>query len=114
MSGAIPPLPNTPSRCGAQLKHSNTFTFTSTFLLHFKFKKEMKLLEGAYRLITLQTEFWTAGMKEYGEKNGRKLKPEESLKLYSMKKKECLNTYKNTGPDLEVVTAANNVNATLI
>jgi hypothetical protein len=27
MSGAIPPLPNTPSWCGAQLKHSENFTF---------------------------------------------------------------------------------------
>jgi hypothetical protein len=30
MSGAIPPLPNTPSWRGAQLKHRDSFTFTST------------------------------------------------------------------------------------
>jgi hypothetical protein len=29
MSGAIPPLPNTPSCRGAQLKHRDNFTFTS-------------------------------------------------------------------------------------
>jgi hypothetical protein len=28
MRGAIPPLPNTPSLRGAQLKHRDTFTFT--------------------------------------------------------------------------------------
>jgi hypothetical protein len=28
MSGAIPPLPNTPSWRGAQLKHRDNFTFT--------------------------------------------------------------------------------------
>jgi hypothetical protein len=28
MSGAIPPLPNTPSLRGAQLKHSDNFTLT--------------------------------------------------------------------------------------
>jgi hypothetical protein len=28
MSGAIPPLPNTPSWRGAQLKHRDSFTFT--------------------------------------------------------------------------------------
>jgi hypothetical protein len=28
MSGAIPPLPNTPSLRGAQLKHRDNFTFT--------------------------------------------------------------------------------------
>jgi hypothetical protein len=31
MVGAIPPLPNTPSRSGAQLKHGDNFTFTFTF-----------------------------------------------------------------------------------
>jgi hypothetical protein len=30
MSGAIPPLPNTPSWLGAQLKHRDNFTFTFT------------------------------------------------------------------------------------
>jgi hypothetical protein len=30
MSGAIPPLPNTPSWCGAQLKHRDNFTFPFT------------------------------------------------------------------------------------
>jgi hypothetical protein len=29
MRGAIPPLPNTPSWRGAQLKHRGSFTFTS-------------------------------------------------------------------------------------
>jgi hypothetical protein len=34
MSGAIPPLSNTPSWHGAQLKHKDNFTFTlSLFLL---------------------------------------------------------------------------------
>jgi hypothetical protein len=34
MSGAIPPLPNTPSWSGAQLKHRDfTFTFTSVFMV---------------------------------------------------------------------------------
>jgi len=28
MSGAIPPSPNTPSWCGAQLRHGDVFTFT--------------------------------------------------------------------------------------
>jgi hypothetical protein len=28
MSGAIPPLPNTPSWCDIQLKHRGSFTFT--------------------------------------------------------------------------------------
>jgi hypothetical protein len=28
MSGAVPSLPNTPSWCGAQLKHRKNFTFT--------------------------------------------------------------------------------------
>jgi hypothetical protein len=28
MIGAIPPLPNTPSWCGTQLKHRDNFTFT--------------------------------------------------------------------------------------
>jgi hypothetical protein len=32
MGGAIPPLPNTPSWRGAQLKHRDNFTF---LLLHF-------------------------------------------------------------------------------
>jgi hypothetical protein len=27
MRGAIPPLPNTPSWCGAQLKHRDNFTY---------------------------------------------------------------------------------------
>jgi hypothetical protein len=31
--GAIPPLPNTPSWCGAQLKHRDNFTFTFITLL---------------------------------------------------------------------------------
>jgi hypothetical protein len=31
MNGAIPPLPNTPSWRGAQLKHRDIFTFTFTF-----------------------------------------------------------------------------------
>jgi hypothetical protein len=30
MSGAIPQLPNTPSWCGAQLKHRDNFTYTHT------------------------------------------------------------------------------------
>jgi hypothetical protein len=30
MSGAIPPLPNTPSWRGAQLNHRDNFTFTFT------------------------------------------------------------------------------------
>jgi hypothetical protein len=30
MRGAIPPLPNTPSWRGAQLKQRDSFTFTST------------------------------------------------------------------------------------
>jgi hypothetical protein len=29
MRGAIPPFPNTPSWCGAQLKHRDNFTLTS-------------------------------------------------------------------------------------
>jgi hypothetical protein len=33
MSGAIPPLPNTPSWRGAQLKHRDNFTFTFTLSL---------------------------------------------------------------------------------
>jgi hypothetical protein len=33
MSGAIPPLPNTPSRRGAQLKHRDKFTFTFYYFL---------------------------------------------------------------------------------
>jgi hypothetical protein len=32
MSGATPPLPNTPSWRGAQLKHRDTFSFTGTIL----------------------------------------------------------------------------------
>jgi hypothetical protein len=31
MSGAIPPLPNTPPWHSAQLKHRDNFTFTFTF-----------------------------------------------------------------------------------
>jgi len=33
MYGDIPPLPNTPSWHGAQLKHRDNFTFTFTNLL---------------------------------------------------------------------------------
>jgi len=33
MRWAIPPLPNTPSRYGARLKHTDNFTFTFTFKL---------------------------------------------------------------------------------
>jgi len=32
MSGAIPPLPNTPSWHGAQLKHRDNFAFAFYFL----------------------------------------------------------------------------------
>jgi hypothetical protein len=32
MSGAIPPLPNTPPLGGAQLKHKDNFTFTLPYL----------------------------------------------------------------------------------
>jgi hypothetical protein len=35
MSGAIPPLPDSPSWRGAQLKHSDNFTFTFTFTIDF-------------------------------------------------------------------------------
>jgi len=39
MSGAIPPLPNTPSWGGAQLKkHRDTFTFTFTLSLQLSRK----------------------------------------------------------------------------
>jgi hypothetical protein len=40
MRGAIPPLPNTPSWRGAQLKHRDIFTFAFTFghSRHFKMK----------------------------------------------------------------------------
>jgi hypothetical protein len=31
MCGGIPPLPNTPSWCGAELKHRDNFTFAFTF-----------------------------------------------------------------------------------
>jgi hypothetical protein len=33
MRGAIPPIPNTPSWRGAQVKHRNNFTFLSLTLL---------------------------------------------------------------------------------
>jgi hypothetical protein len=36
MSGAIPPLPNTPSRCGGQLKHRDNFTFTFYLTISLK------------------------------------------------------------------------------
>jgi hypothetical protein len=36
MCGAIPPLPNTPSWRGAQLKHRDTFTTLATYLAHRK------------------------------------------------------------------------------
>jgi hypothetical protein len=36
MSGAIPPFPNTPSWCGAQLKHRDNFTFLP-FTCMFRF-----------------------------------------------------------------------------
>jgi len=35
MSGTIPPVPNTPSWRGAQLKHRDNFTFTYLRLRHF-------------------------------------------------------------------------------
>jgi hypothetical protein len=34
MSGAIPPLPNMPSWCGAQLKHRDSFTFAFYWLIY--------------------------------------------------------------------------------
>jgi hypothetical protein len=37
MSGDIPPLPNTSSWHGVQLKHRENFTFTFTFKFKFNF-----------------------------------------------------------------------------
>jgi hypothetical protein len=51
MSGAIPPLPNTPPWRGAQLKHRDNFTFTFIFskvlleTISFLFQNENSGLE---------------------------------------------------------------------
>jgi hypothetical protein len=36
MCEAVPTLPNTPSRRGAQLKHRGNFTFTLHIILYFR------------------------------------------------------------------------------
>jgi hypothetical protein len=54
MLGAIPPLPNTASWCGAQLKHKENFTFnfTSQFCLeHTVFLSSSKQIPRYYRKI---------------------------------------------------------------
>jgi hypothetical protein len=45
MLGAIPPLPSTPSRLGAQLKHRDNFTLTS------REYKDLVLLIGDYNSV---------------------------------------------------------------
>jgi hypothetical protein len=50
MRGAIPPLPNTPSWCGAQLKHRDNFTFT--FALYMKWD----LIQTDYNIGERETE----------------------------------------------------------
>jgi hypothetical protein len=39
MCGAIPPLPNVPAWCGAELKHREDFTFTLPFEIVFYFPR---------------------------------------------------------------------------
>jgi hypothetical protein len=41
MSGAIPPLPNTPLWCGAHLNSRDNFTFTFTFILTYQLLEQI-------------------------------------------------------------------------
>jgi hypothetical protein len=48
MSGAIPPLPNTPSWCDAQLKHRDNFTFAFIQLILNKVVMETNKMSEIY------------------------------------------------------------------
>jgi hypothetical protein len=67
MRGAIPPLPNTPSWCGAQLKHRDKFYFTTPWsFVHYLTKRHaMKTWWGsgdiAPRIFNLSTR-WRWGV----------------------------------------------------
>jgi len=53
MCGAIPSLPNTPSRCGARLKQRDTFTFIIIIIII------IIIIKASLNLIQ-QNELWTA------------------------------------------------------
>jgi hypothetical protein len=60
MSGAIPPLPNTPSWRGAQLKHTDNFTFTRGARRGKKEKISNQSLTTATTEVTLPAKNWSS------------------------------------------------------